>query len=126
VNADMENQNILKGRVKTSESEEIEVPIRLLMNEFIPSVVAHHMTLQTTAGNVVIAFYEANPPIMLNPTPELFEKLQIEGFTAECVARISVSTSTFLTVADVFTRVAEQMRAKENENESQDSIPEKD
>ncbi|MCI0389135.1 MAG: hypothetical protein MOB07_10285 [Acidobacteria bacterium] len=124
----MEDQNTVKGRIRTGEAEEVEVPVRLQVSEFVPSVVAQHITLQSTTGSVIIAFYEANPPVMLNPTPDSLERFQKEGFTAECVARISVSPSVFLSFADVFTKVAEQTRAKEKENEerSQDAIPQND
>jgi len=122
----MEDQNVVKGKLKTGQAEEIEVPIRLQMSGFIPSVVAQNITIQSTGGNVIIAFYEANPPVMLNPTPELIERFQKEGFTSECVARITVTPATFLTFADVFTQIAEQMRAKEKEERSQNAIPQKD
>jgi hypothetical protein len=122
----MEDQNIIKGRIKTSETEEVEVPVRLLMSKFLPSVVAQHLTIQASSGNIIIAFYEANPPIMLNPTPDSFEKLQKEGLTAECVARICIPLALFPGVADAFSQVAEQIKAREKEGKIQDVIIETD
>jgi hypothetical protein len=120
----MNDQNTIKGKVKISPQEEVDVPIRFQMTKFIPSVVAQHVTIQGTTGNVLVSFYEANPPVMFNPTPESLEALQEDGIIVECVARISIPTALFPGIADVFSQIAEQ--AKPKEKRSKDAIPQQD
>jgi hypothetical protein len=118
----MNDQNTLKGKIKISPIGEVEAPIRFQMDKFLPSVVAQHIAVQITTGNVLVSFFEVNPPVMFNPTPDSIEKLQQEGLPVECVARISIPVSLFPGFADVFSKVAEHIRS--NENGSQDASPE--
>jgi hypothetical protein len=123
----MSNQDTVKDMVKTASVDEVQVKINFNMTGFIPSVVAQHLTLQRTPGNIVLSFYETNQPIMINPTPEQVEALKKQGITAECVARVSVPVIQFPSFAKVIADLAEQLKAEQSEREvAQDGEPKPD
>ncbi|MEK7832313.1 MAG: hypothetical protein AAB401_14570, partial [Acidobacteriota bacterium] len=102
-------QNQITTKLRISAEEEIEVPLHFEMQSFVPSVLAQHMTIQGTADNILVSFFEANPPIMFNSTPQSLEKFKQEGYTAECVARIAIPVSRFGEFAEVFGQIAKQL-----------------
>lgn len=113
----MSESNTVKSKVKISPTEEIEVPMRFEMSEFVPSVLAQHMSLQATPDNIIVGFYEADLPIVFNSTPEAIEILKQEGYAAECVARIAIPASRFNDFARVFAQAAGLLDEKESEDQ---------
>lgn len=111
----MSEQNSVMSKLKISTTEEIEVPLHLEMYNFVPSVLAQHMAIQGTADNILVSFFEANPPIVFDPNPEAVERIKQEGYTAECVARIAIPASRFGEFAKVFAQVAGLLPIKESE-----------
>ena len=117
----MSEQNSVKSVVKISASEEAEVPLHFVMSNFLPSVLAQHITIQGTAENILVGFYEANPPIMFDPNQEAIDALKREGFVAECVARIAIPKSQFIEIAAVFSQVANRLKPTEKEGGDQNA-----
>lgn len=113
----MNNQNTAKSKVKISPTEEVEVPLHFAMSTFLPSVVAQHMAIQTAGEHFVVSFFEANLPIMFNPTPESLEELKQTGYKTECVARITIPATRFTEMAKVFARVAGLVLPEEGEEQ---------
>ncbi|MGE0885637.1 MAG: hypothetical protein AB7P14_18980 [Blastocatellales bacterium] len=109
----MDNQNTVKSKVKIGSTEEVEVPMHFVMSTFLPSVLAQHVTIQSTPESILIGFYEANPPIMFEPTPEAIEEFRLEGYTAECVSRITIPNSRFVEIAKLFSQVADGLKLKQ-------------
>lgn len=87
-------------------TEKSEVPLRHRITGRMPSVVAHNVIIQTTPDGVVLSFFETIPPIILDPKPEVWERLQETGIPAECVARITMTHSNFVQAAKVLGEVA--------------------
>lgn len=117
----MNEPNILITKYRISETEEIEAPLHFEMSSFIPSVLAHHLSIQGTPDNILVGFYEIEFPILLNPTPEAIEKLKQEGYIAECVARIAIPNSRFQEFARVLAQAAGLLPAKESKEQNADN-----
>lgn len=113
----MNEPNVLITKYKINDLEEIEAPLHFEMSNFIPSVLAHHLSVQGTPDNVLVGFYEIEFPILLNPTPEAIEKLRQEGYIAECVARIAIPNSRFQEFARVLAQAAGLLPAKESKEQ---------
>jgi len=120
-NATMNEPNVLMVKYRIGENEEVEVPLHFEMSAFIPSVVAHHLSIQGTPDNVLIGFYEIEFPVLLSPTPEAVEKLKEEGYAAECVARVAIPNSRFKEFALVMAQVAGILPKQEGSEEDANS-----
>lgn len=116
----MAEHNSLMTKLKIGD-EEIEVPLYFEMNGFLPAVMAQHMAIQGTPDNIIVSFYEANPPIVFEPSPEAIERLKQEGYTAECVARIAIPNSRFKDFANIFAQVAGLRADKESDKPDGDN-----
>ena len=111
----MSEQNVMMSKLKIGDLEEIEVPVHLEANNFIPPILVQHMVIQGTTDNVLVSFFESVPPIVFNPDQEEVERLKQKGYAASCVARIAIPASRFSEFAKVFAAVARLPLAEESE-----------
>lgn len=104
-------------KVRVSDAEEVEVPVTFVMTNFLPSVVAQHMTIQGFGENFVLSFFELDLPFHIAPSPELLEEIKQAGYEAECVARVTIPKSRFIEFARVLGEVAGKLLPVESEEE---------
>src|SRR5882724_2969231 len=61
----------------------------------MPSVYAHHMTVQPGECEILLSFFEIIPPLILGDPQVALERIKDSGVTAECVARVTIAKDRF-------------------------------
>jgi hypothetical protein len=81
----------------------------------MPSVYATNIVLQQMEHEVLVSFYEIQPPLLLGGANEA-ENLAIlkkTGMRADCVAKVIIAKQRFGAFADVMKQLATTIRAAE-------------
>lgn len=81
----------------------------------MPSVYATNIVLQQMEYEVVVSFYEVQPPILMAGQNEA-ENLAIlkkTGLRADCVAKVIISNRRFGAFADIMKELASNIKAAE-------------
>ncbi|CAN5253686.1 hypothetical protein BH20ACI2_BH20ACI2_23440 [soil metagenome] len=104
-----------KKHTKKIEPETKAVRINFNMPVDMPSVYATNILLQKMEHEVLISFYELQPPIFLNEAKqaENAKILEMSGIRADCVAKVIVANERFAAFADVIKKLATQMKTDE-------------
>ena len=92
-----------------------EVPIQFNAPVDMPSVYATNILLQQMEYEVVVSFYETQPPILLAGKNE-DENLAImkkAGMRADCVAKVIIAKERFGAFADIMRQMATIIKAGE-------------
>ena len=79
-----------------------QIPLRFNVPVGTISKYATNMVVQANDQEVVIYFFEAQPPIFLEESEKNIEELKAVGIRADCVAKITVSKDRFKGFAKVF------------------------
>jgi len=86
----------------------------------MPSVYATNIVLQQMEYEVLVSFYEIQPPLLLPESNEA-ENLAIlkkTGMRADCVAKVIISKERFGAFADVMRQLAATIKAADKRNEN--------
>lgn len=113
-----------KPSKSVSPKKETEIPVLFNLPVEMPSVYATNIVVQMTDFEVVLSFYETQPPLDTDSlkTPDA-ETLQRTGVRADCVARVTVARGRFEGFANVISGIlkmskdAERLKGK-NVNDS--------
>lgn len=93
----------------------MEVPLQFNAPVDMPSVYATNIVLQQMEYEVVVSFYEMQPPILL-PGRKEEENLAIlkkAGMRADCVAKVVIAKERFGAFADIMKQLANNLKAEE-------------
>ncbi len=102
---------------ENTDLQDIKTNVNLTIPDFMPSVYAHHMTLQDDDADVIICFFELQLPF-IPPSGEerqkALEHLQKKGVKADCVAKLRVAKHRLPAFAQVLSgqasRIVEDMQ----------------
>ncbi len=78
----------VKGKILENS---IELPLHFNMPVNMPSVYATNMLIQASEHEIVISFFEAQPPVVSPDDENRLENLKKVGIRADCVARVTVA-----------------------------------
>lgn len=104
---------------KTPAPEE-QLPISFNVPIEMPSVYATNIVLQQMEYEVLVSFYEIQPPLLLAGSNEA-ENLAIlkkTGMRADCVAKVIISKQRFGAFADVMKQFATAIKAAEKKEKN--------
>jgi hypothetical protein len=106
---------VAKKQPKKVEVEAKAVRINFNMPVDMPSVYATNILLQKMEHEVLVSFYEVQPPIFLNEAnqSENAKILERSGVRADCVAKVIIANERFAAFADVMKKLASQLKAEE-------------
>ncbi len=79
----------------------------------MPSVYATNMLIQATEQEVVVSFYEAQPPLITENLEESLEIINKMGVRADCVAKVTVSYNRFHDFVQLLSDFSEKMKQTE-------------
>ncbi len=83
----------------------------------MPSVYATNIVIQPMEHEMLISFYEIQPPFLAGANEaENLAMLKKIGLRADCVSRVIVSKQRFEGFADAMKKVATDMKAVEKKN----------
>lgn len=102
-----------KNKKLSAQVGEMQIPLHFNFPIDMPSVYATNLLVQATDHEVVISFYEAQPPVIIEGDEESIELLKKAGVRADCVARVTVSRARFSGFAEVLKGFAETLEATE-------------
>jgi hypothetical protein len=101
----------------------VKVNFRILGR--MPSVYAHHMSIQPGESEVVLSFFEVIPPPIFPPDETALKQLSEAGVVAECVARVTIANNRFSNFVKAFQQYMVDDRpneeAKNNADTSRDN-----
>ena len=98
---------------ETSQDDQLQVQFNVPVE--MPSVYATNIVIQQMEHEVLVSFYEIQPPILLAGSNEA-ENLAIlkkTGMRADCVAKIIIAKQRFGGFADVMKQLATAIKAAE-------------
>jgi hypothetical protein len=85
-----------KNQTPSTKINKVQVPLRFNVPDNMPSVYATNLLVQATEQEVVISFFEAQPPLLMtDDVEENLEILKKVGIKADCVARVTISPARF-------------------------------
>jgi hypothetical protein len=91
---------------------EIEVPLQFNLPVDMPSVYATNMLVQASDQEIILSFFEAQPPFFTEDAKDNIELLKSVGVRADCVAKVIISPARFEGFVGVLNRVAEKIKAE--------------
>lgn len=92
------------------QSDEIRVKLSFRIPPRMPSVYAHHMSIQQGENEVLLSFFEVVPPgTTEQEAEERLKNLQEIGIIAECVAKVTIAKDAFPRFANAMGQVAKQI-----------------
>ena len=90
--------------------EGVQVPLHFNLPIDKPSVYATNLILQVSEYEVIISFYEAQPPIIYGENAETnLATLQKAGIRGDCVAKVIVAKQRFQGFAEVINKLADEI-----------------
>lgn len=99
--------------------ENDQVPIKFNLPVEMPSVYSTNIVVQTLEHEVLISFYEIQPPLLIGGTPEQnLAFIKKTGLRADCVSRITIAKGRLETFADVFRKAVNDMKALEKQEKN--------
>ena len=71
----------------------LQLPLLFGSDATLPSAYATNMVVQRTEHEYILRFYEAEPPFILDATPEerMAKLRELGGVSARCVARVVIA-----------------------------------
>jgi len=87
----------------------VTIPLHFNLPIDKPSVYATNMLIQMSEYEIVISFYEAQPPIFTEKDDNI-EMLKNVGIRADCVAKVTVAKERFKSFVAVMNNFAEQIK----------------
>ena len=91
---------------ENEETEQKPLRVRFRIPVRMPSVIAHHLTVQPNEDGVIISFYEEIPPVITEDrTKEDLKIIEESGVIAECVSRVFVPNSKYVDFVDALDSV---------------------
>lgn len=103
----MPEEKIPAAGQENSDPNTMRVPIIFRVPQRMPTLYAHHMTVQKTEDEYILSFYEVVPPIVAPEDKETQELLRVKGIDAQCVARITVSKGRYPEFARLMSSMVE-------------------
>ncbi len=88
-------------------AESVQMPLHFNMPVGMPSRYATNVLLQAGSDEVIISFFEAQPPLVMTDDPQAIEMLKKTGIRADCVSKIVVPKSKFLGFSQAIAEMAE-------------------
>ncbi|HEX8397504.1 MAG TPA: hypothetical protein VF644_08760, partial [Pyrinomonadaceae bacterium] len=89
-----EENKTQEAQPDASRKQEVRISFRIPTR--LPSVIAHHLTVQPSEDGVLLSFYEVIPPLIRNNTSDdEIKKIRDIGVTAECVSKVFVPGSRY-------------------------------
>lgn len=101
-----------KPKTPPRDNDQVKVTFNIPVDK--PSVYASNILIQPLEHEVLISFYEMQPPIL--PGVNEAENLAIlrkVGLRADCVAKVTISKQRFEGFANAFRQAASDMKAAE-------------
>ena len=94
--------------VKTGKHEGVQVPLRFNVPVNMPSKYATNLLVQSSEHEIIIYFFEAQPPIIFGDSEEdNIEEFKKIGIRADCVAKITVAKERFANFVNALNAFAE-------------------
>lgn len=97
---------------KNTSADSIRVKLNFRVPSRMPTLYAHHMTIQPSENEVLLSFFEVIPPLTLGEPEDQIKALQETGVIAECVARITVAKNTFPDFTQAMQQTLSQMSSE--------------
>lgn len=101
-----------KNKKPVAKVGEIEIPVQFNLPVDMPSVYATNMLVQVSDQEIILSFFEAQPPLVIGDTQESIELLKSVGIRADCVAKVIVSPARFEGFVQVLSQVARGIKDK--------------
>lgn len=94
-----------------------EVKLNMRIPTRMPSVIAHHLTIQPSEDGVLLSFYEVIPPVIRGeiPSQDEIKRIKETGVTAECVSKVFIPNSRY----EAFVTAMSSILPNENEKEGE-------
>lgn len=102
-----------KNKKPSLQVGEMQIPLHFNLPIGMPSVYATNFIVQATDHEVVISFYEAQPPMVIEGDEESIELLKKVGVRADCVTKVTISRARFDVFAGVVNGFAERLKETE-------------
>jgi hypothetical protein len=80
-----------KTEQPTEEKRELAVPIRWVIPDDLDVLWASNFVVQHSSREFILSFFQAPPPLLIDPTEEELKAALKDGYPAKAVARISLS-----------------------------------
>lgn len=93
----------------TIDEDSIQIPIHFNMPVGMPSVYATNMIIQASEHEVIISFFEAQPPLFSDDDTNNIEVLQKVGIRADCVAKVTIAKNRISGFAKIIKNIADQI-----------------
>ncbi len=97
-------------------AENFQLPLHFNIPVGMPSKYATNVLIQVGEDEVIISFFEAQPPIIMNDSPEVVEMLKKTGIRADCVAKVVVPKNKFINFSKAFSDIAGAIDDKDKKN----------
>lgn len=81
----------------------------------MPSVFATNLLIQQGEHEMILSFFEIQPPFLIGTADENLALLKKVGLRADCMARITISKERFEGFADAMKKAATDMKAASKE-----------
>ena len=107
---------------RTPKQSELTVPVRLRWEipDDMDVLWASNFSIQHTGREFLLTFFQAVPPLLIEPTEEELKAIAVEGIRAKAVARIALTPAALQELIDVvqvnwasFVKLSEQREEKE-------------
>lgn len=104
----------MSKKIETATNEDsIQIPIHFNMPVGMASVYATNMIIQASEHEVVISFFEAQPPLLSDDDANNIEILQKVGVRADCVAKVTIAKNRIGGFAQIIKNISDQI-SKQN------------
>ena len=101
-----------KNKKPTAKLGGVEIPLQFNLPIDMPSVYATNMLVQASDQEVILSFFEAQPPFITEDTKESIELLKNVGIRADCVAKVIVSPARFESFVQVLAQIVQNIKDK--------------
>jgi hypothetical protein len=101
-----------KNKKPTAKVAGVEIPLQFNLPIDMPSVYATNMLVQASDQEIILSFFEAQPPFMTEDTQENIELLKSVGIRADCVAKVIISSARFEGFVQVLAQTVQRIKDK--------------
>lgn len=98
------------------EKQSINTSLHFNLPVEMPSVYATNLLVQAFEYEVILSFFEAQPPIFTGTPEENLEELERVGMRADCVARITIAKDRFENFVKAMQGLSNEIKSQNKQN----------
>lgn len=84
-----------KSQQKGKSIKSVQTSIHFNLPVEMPSVYGTNLLIQESEFEIILSFFEVQPPILLGTEQENLEEIKKTGVRADCVARVTIAKDRF-------------------------------